>query len=423
VKRVLGRIQIFRAPKWRLVAFSFIHVFIILFLFKSDFFDSLRYSSTGLYFDYASQMFQGAVPYRDFPLEYPPLAILFLALPGLAGSDLSGYAISFTVEILVFDLLGLYLIFAISRLRGLRCGTTLSVYTLSLLALWPVTVTRYDLIPAIMALAAIYCFMRDKTGTSWTILAAGTMTKLFPIIIAPLFLLSSLLHRQYGRAIRGAGVFALTALVIAIPFIVLSPRGLLESFTYQTQRGLQIESLYASLLLVGQALHLIETPLEFDFGSVNIAGHLADTLARVSLLVLLFLLLVVYWYCFNTMRVANQHNSLASDTGAQGELLNFSLLVTLVFIVFNKVLSPQYLVWLYPIVPLVSGKWKPVLWGVFLAAAALTTYLFPYHYLELLDLKVTEIVVLVSRNVLLGAMLLLLMNRFRTGAPRVQSGY
>jgi uncharacterized membrane protein len=409
-------------PKWTLVAFSLIHIFIILFLFKSDFFDSLRYSSTGLYFDYASQMFQGAVPYRDFPLEYPPLAILFLALPGLAGSDLSGYAIGFTVEILIFDLLGLYLIFAISRLRGLRCGTTLSVYTLSLLALWPVTVTRYDLIPAIMALAAIYAFMRDKTKTCWAILAAGTMTKLFPIILAPLFLLYSLLHRQYGRVIRGVGAFAIITLAIAIPFIVLSPGGLLESFTYQTQRGLQIESLYASLLLVGQALHFIATPLEFSFGSVNIAGSLADTLARVSLFLLIFFLLIVYWYFFNTMRAANHHDSLASDTGAQGELLNFSLLVILVFIVFNKVLSPQYLVWLYPIVPLVSGKWKFGLWGVFLAAAISTTYLFPYHYLELLDLKVTEIVVLVLRNILLGAMLLLLMNRFRTGAPRVQSG-
>jgi uncharacterized membrane protein len=411
------------APWWLLVAFSLLHIFIILFLFKSDFFNSLRYSSTGLYFGYASQMFQGAVPYRDFPLEYPPLAILFLALPGLAGSDLSGYAIGFTVEILIFDLLGLYLLFAISRLRGLRCGAVFSVYTLSLLALWPVTVTRYDLIPAIIALAAIYAFMRDKTGTSWAILAAGTMTKLFPIVLVPLFLLSSLLQRQYSRAIKGAGVFALITLAIAVPFIVLSPSGFLESFTYQTQRGLQIESLYASALLVGQALHLIETPLEFSFGSVNIAGHLADTLAKVSLFLLIFSLLVVYWHFFNTMRAANQYDSLASDAGAQGELLHFSLLAILVFIVFNKVLSPQYLVWLYPIVPLVSGKWKLILWGVFLAAAASTTYLFPYHYLDLLDLKVTEIVVLVLRNVLLGAMVLLLMNRFRTGAPRVKSGY
>mgnify|MGYP001026407892 CR=1 FL=1 len=403
------------APGWLLVAFSFIHVFIILFLFKSDFWGSLRYSATGLYFDYASQMFQGAVPYRDFPLEYPPLAILFLALPGLAGSDLSGYALSFTVEIVIFDLLGLYLLFAISRLRGLRCGAVFSVYTLSLLALWPVTVTRYDLIPAIIALLAIYTFMRDKTKTSWAILAAGTMTKLFPIVLAPLFLLSSLLHRQYDRVIKGVGAFILTALAITIPFIVLSPRGLVESFTYQTQRGLQVESLYASLLLVGQALHLIEIPLEFSFGSVNIAGPLADTLAKVSLFLLLFSLLVVYWYFFNTMRAANHHNSLTPGTGTEGQLLNFSLLASLVLIVFNKVLSPQYLVWLYPIVPLVSGKWKSGLWGMFIAAAVLTTYLFPYHYLELFDFNITEIVVLVLRNVLLGAMVLLLVNRFRIG--------
>jgi hypothetical protein len=71
-------------------------------------------------------------------------------------------------------------------------------------------------------------------------------------------------------------------------------------------------------------------------------------------------------------------------------------------------------------VPLVSGKGKPVLWGLFLAAAALTTYLFPFHYLALLDLKVAEIAVLALRNILLGAMALLLVTGFRTSEPQAR---
>jgi hypothetical protein len=53
------------------------------------------------------------------------------------------------------------------------------------------------------------------------------------------------------------------------------------------------------------------------------------------------------------------------------------------FVAFGKVLSPQFLIWLVPLVPLVRGR-RGVLAAALLAVALVLTQLwFPYRYWEL----------------------------------------
>lgn len=76
------------------------------------------------------------------------------------------------------------------------------------------------------------------------------------------------------------------------------------------------------------------------------------------------------------------------------------------FIAFGKVLSPQYLVWLLPLVRLVRGL-RGVVAGALLVASMLLTQLwFPYRYLDLvyeLDARASWLVV--SRDLALVALL------------------
>jgi hypothetical protein len=82
------------------------------------------------------------------------------------------------------------------------------------------------------------------------------------------------------------------------------------------------------------------------------------------------------------------------------------------FVAFAKVLSPQFLVWLLPLVPLVLGRAGLIACGL-LAAALVTTQLwFPFHYWEVVALKDTTWLVLV-RNLLLVALFAVLVAAIR----------
>ena len=76
------------------------------------------------------------------------------------------------------------------------------------------------------------------------------------------------------------------------------------------------------------------------------------------------------------------------------------------FIAFGKVLSPQYLVWLIPLVPLVRSRSAQVL---FVAALVLTQVEFPARYWQLAhDLRPSIAVVVLARDLVLVALAALL---------------
>jgi len=84
-------------------------------------------------------------------------------------------------------------------------------------------------------------------------------------------------------------------------------------------------------------------------------------------------------------------------------LLQFASLTVLVFMLTNKVFSAQYLIWLCPLLPLLGGQSRYIAWPLFAAAAALTQYVFPYHYIEFELGDTVPVVMLAGRNLLLVA--------------------
>ena len=66
-------------------------------------------------------------------------------------------------------------------------------------------------------------------------------------------------------------------------------------------------------------------------------------------------------------------------------------------------LSPQYVIWLLPLVPLsVGGVPGLGVSAVFLAACFLTTQVYPIHYDDLLNLRSPGPQLLLARNLLLA---------------------
>jgi uncharacterized membrane protein len=238
---------------WQLIAVITVHGLILLVLFRSGIYhNSTMEHDISLFFNYSSRILNGAIPYQDFTVEYPPLAFIFFTLPHLAASTLGSFHLAFAVEIFIFDVIGLVILHKLSRDLKLNPVITMAVYTALLLAVGPILIYRFDLIPAVITLASIYAFTRKRHKLAWIFLAIAVFTKVYPAVIAPLFLVQQLSHRQYRKAIWGIGTFVITTAIIVIPCLILSTSGFVNSFTMQMQRGLHAETTYSSFLLLGQ---------------------------------------------------------------------------------------------------------------------------------------------------------------------------
>lgn len=394
-----------RRHRWVLLVFGLAHALIFIIPFEEI---GQAYSSTGFYFDYASRMMAGQIPYRDFAVEYPPLALLFFLLPRLVASTPESYATAFAVQTLLFSLLGMLFVVLLSQRLGLRSWKPVAAYTAFLLAIGPIVSHRYDMFPAILVLLALYAFLSGRHGWTYALLAAGAMTKVYPAALLPVFLLCHYRDHFHQRIKSALLTFAATSFAIAFPFFLMSPGGLLDSFAYHAQRGIQLESTYSSLLLVGHKLGWLSVDSEFTFGSWNLTGAAADATTHVSMLLLPLSLVAAYWVIYRRVRTGSQ--------SAQ-DLVSYMLLVVIVLVVTSKVLSPEYLIWFLPLVPLFSGRFKYWVWGVFFAIGVLSYLVYPLRYSALIWLDTGAIVILLERNILIVIMAVVVAASLRYRPP------
>ncbi len=218
----------------------------------------------------------GQIPYIDFECEYPPVALLLFIIPGLIFRALPSYYIAFTVEMLLFDILAVFLITFIAKRINISKVKALTTYTLLIaIAAGPILTQRYDLAPAVMVLASVAAFLAGKNKTAWAILALGVMAKIFPIVVAPVFAIWLLMKKQYTRLYKGIAVFAGVILLTVLPWLIMDASSLGSFLTYHLDRGLHAESTYGSLIILGQHFGWTSVNYDFSFGSFNITSGLA----------------------------------------------------------------------------------------------------------------------------------------------------
>jgi hypothetical protein len=178
--------------------------------------------------------------------------------------------------------------------------------------------------------------------------------------------------RRSGRreALVCLGVFAAVVIVCFAPFVALSPHGVWHSVTTQTSRPLQIETLGAGVLLVAHAVGGLGITMRSGHGSQNLAGDGPDALAAIQT-VLQAVALIATWIWF------------ARGPATRERLIRASAAAVCAFIAFGKVLSPQFLIWLVPLVPLVRGGRGVAASALLGLALVLTQLWFPFHYWDL----------------------------------------
>jgi uncharacterized membrane protein len=375
-----------------LVLFAIFHGLIYFWIFHTSIYQTL-FSDLGIYYEYASNIIMGKFPYLDFAIEYPPFSLLFFLIPRLIVENIGAYIFVFAIEVFIFNLVVVYVIWEIAKRLRLNQIACLTIYTVSLLAIGPIILERYDIIPAVATLLSLYFYTRKQLKLAWLFLALGIVIKIYPIVLIPFYIISHINQRDLKQLKAGIFILLLVLVISFLPGVFLDANGLWQSFIYHTERGLQIESSYASVLIFLHNIALITVKVGYDAGSIILVSDLADTFSTVSFWAMTLSLGIIYLFFWN---LSKHHKN---DTN--NLVVNYSFVAIAIFILMGKVFSPQYLIWLLPLVPLVSGQLRHVIWPFFVATCGATYYIFPLNYYELMRLEPTVAKILLGRNALL----------------------
>jgi uncharacterized membrane protein len=365
-------------------------------------FRAARFRDVHLYQGFANAVFDGRVPYRDFFMEYPPGALAVFLPPAAVGSH--HYNTAFKVLMALCGAATLVLVALLLVQLGasaLRLWTAVLLVALSPIALGPISLNTYDAWPALLTVAALASLLAGSAVLALVLLGLAFAAKVYPIVLVPPALVFVWRTAGRERALRAAAAFAGVAALVVGPFLALAPHGLAESFRAQAARALQVESLGASLLAAADHLGLYSATVVHRTGhaiSYDLIGSLPEALgAASSALQVLAVLLVVWLYG----RGRDDPRRLA---------MSFAAAVA-GFLAFTRFFSPQYLVWLVPVVALLG----PLAWALTAAALVLAQVWF-FHYSDVFALGGYVWLVLL-RDLLVLALFVVTVVALRRRAP------
>jgi hypothetical protein len=336
----------------------------------------------------------GLTPYHVFFVEYPPGAVPLFAIPVLIWN--AHYVLVFK---LMMTACGLGFVACSVAVLG-RLGLSrwrLAPIVLAPVLMGPVFLNRYDPLAALISVLALVFLLRGQDRTTGALLGAGTAIKIYPVVFV-------LIAARRVRSLVDSGVaFLIACAVLALPWFIVSPGGVGFSLWTQASRHLQIESLGSSILLTGSKLGIHHVGwLVGEPGSIDLSGLLADTVGGISSVIAVASVLLVAWvyWCGPDDDERLVTAWAAAVTG---------------FVVFGKILSPQYLTWLVPLVPLAAGRRGRWAAGVFFVVLSMSQleYLADRYGLRNQDWSVW---VLLVRNLGLVAVFVLLLLQLRESA-------
>ena len=261
-------------------------------------------------------------------IEYPVLTGVFMWATGLLVDNVDQYLIVSTVLLVPFALLVAHLL---SELRGPRALMWAAAPALVFYAFH-----NWDLLVVAAATAGFFAWSRDRPVWSAVLFGLGGALKGYPLLFLP----ALALHRWFvGRRDEaaivlgaGAGVFA----VVNLPFVLASPSGWWATYEFHSRRGPNFDTIWA----IREFGPLSLPKLEPD--ALNLVTFaLTGTFIVVALIVGLIRARREGGYPFLPVAAA----CLAS------------------FMLWNKVHSPQYTLWILPLFALVAVNW--VWWAAY----------------------------------------------------------
>jgi hypothetical protein len=371
------------------------------------------------YETFGKNVMNGEIPYHDFYFEYPPGSLPAFVVP--AAISERHYVKTFKWLMASFGaltLIGAAAILTTLRANTIRLATSLGAIVVAPPLLGHVYLNRYDPWAALLVTLALFLLILPRRALSFAVLALAIAAKIYAVAALPVAAIR--VWRTGGRRALARSLGALLAVgaVVVLPFAVIAFGGLGFSFYTQATRPLQVESLGASFLLVADQLGIYNAHMiGGKANSIDLGGAVAAGVGYLSSLAVVAALAATTWV-YDRGNDERERIVTAFAAGITG------------YVAFFKVLSPQYLTWLIPLVPLVAGR-RGRIGTAFLLAALLLTQIEIYGFVPVHGIHDTSIILgephswaiwlLLLRNLLLVALFVVLLKELRSNPSQSEA--
>ncbi len=277
---------------------------------------------------FATRALAPGIAYIDKRIEYPVIIGLVIDLAGKIGQSVVGYYAASVALLLAAAVVGTYVLRKYSDLSGEGNLWRYWIFAPSLLMFG---VYNWDLLAVCFAICALYAMAREKDYWAAFWIALGCSTKLFPVLF-----LVPLLLRQSDWKKRGTllSIFTLVTIVLNGYFIWKAFPNWHYFFELNQARNSNIDSIWTTIRFL----------LSPYFGTVSQINAFS-----------LALFAGIYGWVMWQFRKADTLKLCAAGV--------------LIFLLTNKIFSPQYLLWLLPFFALL--KMPKLRWFYALEAANL----------------------------------------------------
>lgn len=350
-------------------------------------------------------------------IEYPDVSVWPLRLIGELTADERSFVIGFAGFCLLLD--AAFCWWLVRQRAWVAYGFWLSFGLL----LGPIFVTRLDLLPGLLvATAAIWISRNQRLAAA--LLGVATAVKLWPLALATGLVGHWRSRGTWRRLAWWGGSLVMLALITAATsgwWRVISP------LQYQTDRGLQSETVLATPFVWLARFHSHWNIEYADSQSFEVFG----TGVVAALLVSTGLSLLVA--AFGLWETARRF--LVTGEPAPGTARAYWLVLALLIVVTAKVFSPQYLMWVAPLVAVMlaldvprgahrgdaraqlRNHWQlPSIGVLLLLSAALSTYVFPLAFDDFIADRpaLGPVAALTVRNILMLATTVIALQWYRS---------
>ncbi|MFH0852791.1 MAG: hypothetical protein V1853_00050 [bacterium] len=273
------------------------------------------------------------MPYRDTFIEYPQLAMLYMAWPMLFVNNFDSYE----VLIVITNILAFGVLILISRklLLALYRSTKI-LWLLALPSIIYFTLYRFDVWPALAVTASLYCVFKKKNAWALLLLASAIFFKWYAVILIPLYW--HWLRQNEAKPGETKKLFIALILIGAITLSIMYV--LFEDGFINTYR----QHLLARVFEPASIFYLIK-------GEDFIIDGIRNTV------LLLQIALTLVW-----LGIGKYLRKKWSDFDS---LIGWSAVLIMIFIFFAKFYSPQWLIWYVPLLLLLPLSHR-LIWAIVL---------------------------------------------------------